>query len=137
MEREFLNTLATILPISCQPIIRTDAGFRRPWFRVVAALDWDYIGRVRGLVRVQPLCANPDHGSQWVSCTQMHEQALPEHTRAMGTYRLGRRQPLSTQLIVHRAAEKGRQAKTVHGKRRQDTSSEQAARSAQIGRAHV
>jgi hypothetical protein len=48
LQGEFLKTLATIIPSHCRPVIVTDAGFHRHWFEQVAALNWDYIGRIRG-----------------------------------------------------------------------------------------
>lgn len=45
--RRFLNVLSTILPTNSTPIIVTDAGFKRPWFKAVLDLGWDYVGRAR------------------------------------------------------------------------------------------
>ena len=44
---KFLETLAQVLPQNCRPVIVTDAGFKSPWFRRVAARGWSYVGRVR------------------------------------------------------------------------------------------
>lgn len=49
----FLNQLALVLPDRCVPIIVTDAGFRSPWMKLVASLEWDFIGRLRGLAKVR------------------------------------------------------------------------------------
>src|ERR1700733_2681386 len=49
VENNFLKKLKSILPENCKPIIITDGGFQIPWFKAVLALDWDYVGRVRGL----------------------------------------------------------------------------------------
>jgi hypothetical protein len=51
--RAFLNQLKKVLPDGCQPIVVTDAGFRTPWFKLVKALGWDWVGRLhnRHLVR--------------------------------------------------------------------------------------
>lgn len=48
VEREFLRRLRCIVPKGVRPIILTDAGFRRPWFRAVRKLGWDYVGRATG-----------------------------------------------------------------------------------------
>jgi len=48
VHKKFLATLAKILPSHCRPIIVTDAGFHHRWFAQVRALQWDFIGRVRG-----------------------------------------------------------------------------------------
>lgn len=52
LQEEFLKTLATIIPSHCRPVIVTDAGFHRHWFEQVAALNWDYVGRIRGKFHV-------------------------------------------------------------------------------------
>jgi hypothetical protein len=41
VQKRFLNTLQTLLPETCCPIVVTDAGFRNPWFKAVRALGWD------------------------------------------------------------------------------------------------
>ena len=38
IHRRFLRTLKDLLPMDCQPIVITDAGFRAPWFRMIEAL---------------------------------------------------------------------------------------------------
>jgi len=47
----FLNTLSQIIPNDYCPFIVTDAGFRVPWFKQVASLGWDFVGRVRNLTQ--------------------------------------------------------------------------------------
>lgn len=128
VEQAFLQHLAECLPAGCRPIILTDAGFRRPWFRAVLAQGWDYVGRLRGRVKVQPCTAAADDPAEWVSCTTMHDLALASRSRDLGDYRMGLRHSLATRLIMHRAPRKGRQAVTVQGIRRRDERSEDAAR---------
>lgn len=48
VHREFLQTLAEIVPLQCRPVIVTDAGFHHHWFGQVLQLGWDFVGRVRG-----------------------------------------------------------------------------------------
>ena len=55
VHRKFLNKLADLLPEKVTPVLVTDAGFRGTWFKLVAAMGWDWIGRVRG----NTLCAWP------------------------------------------------------------------------------
>lgn len=45
--KNFLHILHSLLPKDCHPIIVTDAGFRNNWFRLVQALGWDFVGRIR------------------------------------------------------------------------------------------
>lgn len=49
VHRRFLKKLKKLLPSHCTPILITDAGFGKSWFKSVAALGWDYVGRVRGI----------------------------------------------------------------------------------------
>src|SRR5215208_7341839 len=49
--RRFLAHLRAVLPVSCAPILITDAGFRGPWFREVERYGWDWIGRVRNQIK--------------------------------------------------------------------------------------
>jgi Transposase DDE domain len=48
VHRQFIKRLATLVPATTRPpIILTDAGFRAPWFRLVAAQGWYWVGRTR------------------------------------------------------------------------------------------
>lgn len=49
--RRFLERLSLVVPQRCRPIIITDAGFRGPWFKVVESYGWDWVGRVRNMVK--------------------------------------------------------------------------------------
>jgi hypothetical protein len=53
VHRQFLQTLATILPSDCRPVVVTDAGFHHHWFEAVTELGWDFIGRIRGAHHVR------------------------------------------------------------------------------------
>lgn len=46
-EEALLLWLKAIIPSQVRVILVTDAGFRRPWFKAVAAMKWAWIGRVR------------------------------------------------------------------------------------------
>ncbi len=48
VHRRFIKRLAALLPaMRCPPIVMTDAGFRTPWFRLIAEQGWSWIGRTR------------------------------------------------------------------------------------------
>jgi hypothetical protein len=53
VHRRFLKKIKKLLPSHCMPILITDAGFGKSWFKSVTALGWDYVGRVRGLTTFQ------------------------------------------------------------------------------------
>jgi hypothetical protein len=51
VERSFLSALKTVMPLQCQPIVVSDAGFKGPFFQAVRKLGWDFLGRVRGTAK--------------------------------------------------------------------------------------
>jgi Transposase DDE domain len=110
IEQAFLATLKTLLPPGCTPIIVTDAGFRTPWFRAVAALGWHWVGRVRHRTMVR----DAQRGGLW-----QYHHALYAGTSAtprdLGSFEIVRYQPLSCRLIVQRKAPQGRKHRTVYG----------------------
>lgn len=53
VQARFLRALRDILPSSARPIIVTDAGFHGPFFRAVAKLGWDFVGRIRGTAKLR------------------------------------------------------------------------------------
>ncbi len=59
VHRRFLERLTCVLPAQrASPIILTDAGFRGPWFALVLAQGWQWVGRVRNrdfVCHVQPM----------------------------------------------------------------------------------
>ena len=70
VHKAFLKSLSTMLPVSCKPIIVTDAGFHSPFFSEVEKLGWDWVGRIRGLVTYKLL------GSEkWIACKRLYERA--------------------------------------------------------------
>ena len=66
--REFLQTLKTLLPEGCQPLLITDAGFRGPWFKAVEALGWHWLGRILGNIKYR-------HQGRWRSTRALYPQA--------------------------------------------------------------
>jgi hypothetical protein len=53
VQARFLHALRDILPSSARPIVVTDAGFHGPFFRAVAKLGWDFVGRIRGTAKLR------------------------------------------------------------------------------------
>jgi hypothetical protein len=99
--RRFLQTLATVVPEGCCPIIVTDAGFRGPWFRDVDALGWDWVGRVHNKVKV---CMK---GTQrWTYTTALYRTAT-RRIRHLGQYWLSRRQPYAARLYRVKVSRRG------------------------------
>lgn len=125
IEREFLRRLKAILPPGVRPIIVTDAGFKRPWFRTVRKLGWDYVGRVR-VPRTQVLL----HGQQArVSVGKLYQRATAQAQR-FEYARLGQQHPLQCHLVLYRKPKCGRTRTTHRGKRSQSIRSKRAEKSA-------
>lgn len=128
VERRFLHTLARLLPEGCQPILLTDGGFRRPWFRDVQALGWHYIGRVRGTVTMQSRHTDTPDATAWQPCRRVQAQAKLGRSLEWGPCWLGRRQPLVTRMVIYAGRPQDRHATTLHGQRRADKANNKAAR---------
>jgi hypothetical protein len=112
-ERQFLARLATILPPGVAPIVVTDAGFRIPWFRAVAARGWSWLGRLRNTTKVKPSDVEntPD---QWLPCKALH--ALARTTpRDLGLMDVACSQVWQARLIVHGKPPQGRKHRTRLG----------------------
>lgn len=110
VEQRFLNDLKRLLPAGCCPIIVSDAGFRTPWFRRVAAMGWYYVGRVRHrhLVRRDEYCDGVSNKTLTTQAT-----ARP---RALGAFWITRSTPLHTHLTVYKGKKCGRVCYTAKGK---------------------
>lgn len=128
VECQFLRTLATLLPDTCQPILLTDGGFRRPWFRQVQELGWHYVGRVRGTVTMQARSRSTPDTEAWQSRSHVQKQARVGRSLELGPYWLGRRHCLATRLVIYAGHPQGRHALTLRGQRRADSTGNQAAR---------
>lgn len=94
VHRQFLHTLAALVPPGCRPIVVMDAGFgSHVWQMIQQELDWDFVVRIRGIVQV---C--PDPGTDWIAATSLyaHATATPAdvgrwtlcRSGAQGRYRL-------------------------------------------------
>ncbi len=102
VHKTFLRTLQKHLPDTCCPIIITDAGFRNPWFKMVIALGWDYVGRIRNRDLLKPV-----KSSDWVPCKTLYATAT-YRARYLGEYTTTRKTPLNSHLYLVRQKAKGR-----------------------------
>lgn len=92
-------------------VLITDAGFYSSWFNKVRAIGWDYVGRVRGRVKIKR-----EGSKQWQTIQELYEHATnkaaslgnavvgrDKKSRSLGTLYLvkkkkkGRKKPLSKQ----------------------------------------
>ncbi|MEI8632684.1 IS4 family transposase [Vibrio sp. PP-XX7] len=120
----FLQMLAQLLPHDVKPIIVTDAGFKRPWFKSVRARGWDFVGRIRGRVLCQPRWGKGTAVQNLVS-TGNDSSQRPKN------WFMGNKAPYQLNLVLYKARPKGRIAKTAAGKRQQSNYSRKNARRAQ------
>lgn len=100
VHKEFLNKLQSVVPVHCTPCIITDAGFKNPWFKAVAALGWNYLGRACGAVLF-------DDGDGFKSMNTLFKQASTT-PKSLGTVTLAKTNPLITNVYVYKEQPKGR-----------------------------
>jgi hypothetical protein len=116
VHRRFLERLALILPPgSAPPIVLTDAGFRNPWFRLLAQRGWCWVGRIRNrdFVRFAPEGA-------WLPAKQLYRRASA-HARDLGRYESARSNPLACRLVLVKQPRKGRKCRYPSGRQKRNT----------------
>ena len=106
---DFLYTLKDILPPGTRPILVTDSGFRKPWFKVVKRINWDFVGRVRNANRVKL-----NNKSILSSFLYTKATTTPHY---LGAALLTEHNPLECNLILYKAKPKKRIKKNKLGKR--------------------
>ena len=108
-QREFLVSLAQVIPAGVRPILVTDAGFRSDWFRAVVSHGWDYVGRVRNNVKARESAEYP-----WFSCRDLHPEATGR-ADDLGDYQIVKGQPWRCRLLRIRRKRQGRSQLTRAG----------------------
>ena len=119
---KFLATLAQILPQDCRPVSVTDAGFKSPWFRSVAARGWSYVGRVRNRDYARLV-----HEETWFPAKLLYARAT-RTPRDRGELWLPRANPCLTRAYLYHKPPQGRHRMTARGQRRRNGPSEKHAR---------
>lgn len=119
--RAFIGRLKRLLPEGTRPIVVTDAGFRTPWFRLIGAQGWDWVGRVRNrhLVRLH-------EDEAWFRSNEFYASATAT-PKYLGNFQLTRNNPLSCNFILYKGKPKGRSKMTCDGVRARSHHSEQCA----------
>lgn len=108
VHKQFLARLRSVLPEGCKPCILSDAGFKNPWFKAVLALDWDYLGRVRGL-------AHYDQGTGYRPIKELFSQAQNKACY-LGFWLVAKTNPLSHHIVLYKKPSKGRHKMTKTNK---------------------
>lgn len=110
-EKAFLRQLHQLLPAQVRPILVTDAGFRTPWFRAVARLGWDYVGRLRHQTRIKL-----EGSCDWVDNRELHQNASSQAQRFKGVS-IVQSDPWRCDLVSYRKPKQGRFRLTRTGSR--------------------
>ena len=109
VHRRFLRQLKTMLPLGCQPIVITDAGFHAPWFKMVEAQGWYFIGRLRGRNRVQLKSNGP-----WIPARDWYNRATTK-ARDLGVGAYARSNPAPVRVVLARRPAKDRHQRNIYG----------------------
>jgi len=112
VQERFLQTLQSLLPEKCQPIIVTDAGFKNPWFKSVQAMGWDFVGRVGGHILYREYGSEAD----WFRVEQLFAEAT-RRAKHLGQIELARANPLVCHAYSLKKKPAGRVKKTRFGKK--------------------
>jgi len=99
---QFLGRLEAILPDRCRPILVTDAGFRTTWFKLVKALGWDWVGRVRNRHYMRWIS-----GGRWFDAKQCYQWAS-SRPKYLGEGVLTIRNKIDCQFVIYKGKLKGR-----------------------------
>ena len=106
----FLKELKRVLPLGCQPIVITDAGFRSPWFRAVEAIGWHWVGRIRNRDMVRPQGQGQGHLNEragvWQGAKTLYVLATSK-ALDLGVFDYVRNHPMSARLVTIKQAPKG------------------------------
>jgi hypothetical protein len=110
VHRRFVERLAQLLPASDRPpIVTTDAGFRTPWFQLLAERHWHWIGRVRNRDFVRNAEAD------WFAAKSLYARARRQ-AQDLGLYQSVRSNPLDARLVFMGAPAKGRKCRYRSGR---------------------
>lgn len=122
VHKRFIQRLASLLPPCAQPpIVMTDAGFRNPWFRLIAAQGWQWLGRVRNRDYVK----QPDV-MDWLPAKQLYGQARAV-AADLGAYETVRNRPLTCRLVLVKHAPRGRKHRYASGKEQNNSTARKIA----------
>ncbi|MBF0219427.1 MAG: IS4 family transposase [Gammaproteobacteria bacterium] len=108
--KRFLRQLKSLLPVTCSPILVTDAGFKNPWFRAVSAMGWDWVGRVRGKVQIAR-----NQEDRWIPATLLQYVIEQNKPTDLGTFLLAKTSPLSCRIVSLKKPPQGRKDRNKRG----------------------
>jgi hypothetical protein len=124
VHRRFLAQVRALVPPDCHVVVLTDAGFGCPWFEMVVALGWDYVGRIRGLKQARYVGSD-----RWLPSASIRAQATTT-PRSLGQHEVGKWQPWRTWLVSVSKRLKGRKSLGRRGQPRTNGADRKHARGA-------
>lgn len=110
VHRSFMQSLRTVLPDGCEPVIVTDAGFRATWFNMLNELGFSWLGRIRNRDTVRKL-----NEANWQGCKTLYASTRG-HARNLGDFDYTQTNRVRCRLVMISRKLKGRKRKTVTGK---------------------
>lgn len=108
--REFVETLKRVLPQTCRPIVVTDAGFRNPWFKLIAKQGWHFVGRARHATH----CQQAGH-DEWLCSNDYYAKARRSACHLFAGL-LAKANPLHGHFYLYKDKPKNRKRKNLRGK---------------------
>lgn len=120
-QNRLLKTLTELLPDGCVPVMVTDAGFRRPWMKAVAAQGWYYVARIRN----RELYRGDEN--EWLPVKNLYALAISS-PKSIGRVEMTRSAPHLIDLYCVRHSAKGRKHQRVTGSIAKSKLSRQSAR---------
>jgi hypothetical protein len=122
-QQQFLSRLQAFIPSGVTPIIIVaDAGFHTPFFRAVEALNWHWLGRIRG----RDFIAWVDQSELWLPAKSLYARATRK-AKCLGKALWVRRNPLPGFLVAFYRSPKQRKQLTVQHRPAQSKHSRQQA----------
>jgi hypothetical protein len=109
--KKFLKSLSKILPKDVKPILVTDAGFKITWFKLVQRLGWNWVGRVRGRMKVKL-----SNESCWVEGRSLQPKKLGVAENITDA-QAAKKNNLDCRLVLYKEKPKGRIFLNKLGKR--------------------
>ena len=109
VHRRFLRRIQAMLPAGCTPIVMTDAGFHAPWFKTVAGLGWQFIGRIRGRNGLRL-----DDDGLWIAARDLYGSARMQ-ARDLGSGAYARTNPVEVRAVLAKRPSKGRHRLNIYG----------------------
>jgi hypothetical protein len=110
--KNFLKALKRILPVELKPILVADAGFKATWFKAVERHGWDWVGRIRGRMKVKL-----GEKAPWIDGRLLHGKASSIAVE-FGNSQIAKQNSLNCRLVLYKANPKGRVLLNKFGKRR-------------------